>query len=222
MTTGSSDEYVKKLISIIAYGFSTSPLTCRVIVETDAHLPIPTTLTKISRSRMEEHFAPSCYGLTRDGAIIAEAGNWAAAALWEPPGFEYKNPPKNADGSRAGPTGPTITEFWEEAVKVRRKFLGDDVVDKVEYWHLSRIARAKGRKEEGVVSALIVPFLERAKAERVPVWLESVSENAKDMYIHFGFEVVEVITTGRGRLNEEGEEVEGGEGKSTWAMVKWP
>ncbi|KAL9114854.1 MAG: hypothetical protein Q9227_001097 [Pyrenula ochraceoflavens] len=218
MTTGSSDEYIKKLIPIIAYGFSTSSITRRAIVETDAHLPNPTSLSSITLERLEEHFAPSCYGLTRDGAIIAESGNWAAAALWEPSGFVYKNPPLNPDGSRAGPTGRTVNEFWDEADRLQRENLGNEAVEKGRCWHLSRLARAKGREEKGVVSAVIKPFLEKAQEEGLPVWLNATAPNARDMYLHFGFVVVETIRTGAGRLNREGEDEEGGEGFLIWAM----
>lgn len=222
MTTGSSDEYIEKLIPIVAYGFSDSAITLRAIIETDANRSEPTTRSGISRRRLEEHFAPSSYAKTRDGAIIAEAGNFAAAALWEPPGFFQKNPPMNTDGSRAGPSGRTIDEFWAISSKIKRKCLGDQAVDEARYWHLSRIARAEGRNDTGVVSAIIKPFLEKAKQEDVPVWLESVAENAKNMYLHFGFEVVDEIRTGVGRLDADGEEDKNGEGILSWAMVKWP
>ncbi|KAL9620734.1 MAG: hypothetical protein Q9160_004747 [Pyrenula sp. 1 TL-2023] len=222
MTTGSSDEYIEKLIAIVAYGFSASAITLRAIVETDAAQSKPTTRSSISRRRLEEHFAPSCYALTRDGAIIAEAGNFAAAALWEPPGFVLKNPPTNPDGSRAGPVGRTIDEFRAIASNIKRKCLGDEAMDEARYWHLSRIARAEDRNEKGVVSAIIKPFLEKAKQDGVPVWLESVAENAKNMYLHFGFEVVDEIIIGVGRLDAKGDENQSGEGILSWAMVKWP
>lgn len=222
ITTSTSDEYVEKLIDIIAHGFSTTPITNRVIVETDATTPNPISLSTISRRRLKEHFAPSSYAITRDGGIIAEAGDWAAAALWGAPGFIPTKPPNNSDDSRSGPRGPTIDEFWETSNRIKRKCLGDEMVDEARYWHLSRIARAEGRDEKGVVSAIIVPFLQRAKQEKVPVWLVSTAPNATDMYLHFGFEVVEEIVTGLGRLNSQGEEDKNGEGLKSWAMVKWP
>lgn len=222
ITTSSSDEYIEKLIPIIAHGFSTAVITIRAIIETDANNAISTTRSTVTQKRLEEHFAPSTYALTRDGAIIAEAGDWAAAALWEPSGFSLKSPPMNHNGSRAGPSGPTIDEFWETSTRIKRKCLGDKVVDEARYWHLSRIARAKGRNEKGAVSAIILPFLEKAKLESVPVWLESTAKNARDMYSHFGFEVVDEIVIGCGRLDAHGEENDNGEGIKSWAMVKWP
>jgi hypothetical protein len=71
----------------------------------------------------------------------------------------------------------------------------------------------------GAVRALVSPFLDRARAEKVPVWLEATNEHAKDVYAHLGFMVVEEFRIGKGVVNSEGWVQENGEGVLIYAMI---
>ena len=56
----------------------------------------------------------------------------------------------------------------------------------------------------GALTAVMQPWLDRAKAEGLPAWLEATYEKAVKVYEHFGFRVVEKITVGVGHRNEHG------------------
>jgi hypothetical protein len=73
----------------------------------------------------------------------------------------------------------------------------------------------------GAVRALVSPFLDRARAEKVPVWLEATNEHARDVYAHLGFTFVEEFRSGKGVVNSEGWVQENGEGEGVviYAMI---
>ena len=78
------------------------------------------------------------------------------------------------------------------------------------------MARDPKRQDKGAVRAIIEPLVERARQERVPVWLEAGNERARDVYEWVGgFRVVGEVWSAKGR--------EEGEGVVTYLMVaNWP
>jgi hypothetical protein len=77
VTTGGGD-YVERLVNVIAAAFAGDPLNRAVILYSDS-LPND---AKIRHERRVEHFLPSTLSKASSRAILVEAGNWAAAALW--------------------------------------------------------------------------------------------------------------------------------------------
>jgi hypothetical protein len=59
-----------------------------------------------------------------------------------------------------------------------------------------------------------------AKGKGWPVVLESTSPRSRDVYAHLGFDMLEEITVGKGKVDAEGRGKEGGEGVVLWAMMK--
>lgn len=53
-----------------------------------------------------------------------------------------------------------------------------------------------------------------------PVVLEATSARSRDVYRHLGFDVLEEVTVGKGRVDAEGRGKEGGEGCVLWVMMK--
>ena len=66
------------------------------------------------------------------------------------------------------------------------------------------------------------PYLQRARHDGIPVVLEATSEKARDMYIHFGFKLVEEFIIGGGNTNKTGAPEEGGEGIVVFFMIYHP
>jgi hypothetical protein len=100
-----------------------------------------------------------------------------------------------------------------EAAKRRR--LGNSP-----YWYLFMIGRDNSSHAKGPVSPrLILPFVQRAKEEGIPVWLEATSLHSKNVYEKLGFKVVEELKVGRGSSDRKGNLVDGGEGVSMWTMI---
>ena len=74
----------------------------------------------------------------------------------------------------------------------------------------------------GVVKALFAPYLLQAQEAGLPIWLEATNEHARDVYAHFGFEIVEEVIIGEGSVDENGNLVAGGKGIATYGMILEP
>lgn len=90
------------------------------------------------------------------------------------------------------------------------------------FYHLAMIARdpqADSKSGFAAFKACVDHFLNQAKKEEVPVWLETASEETKKDYESLGFRVCEEVVIGKGKVNTKGWPEEGGEGVKTWAMI---
>jgi hypothetical protein len=212
VTTSSSPEYARRLVEHVARSFLTSPIMISIIAEVD-DLKLPP-FTPLTYERRLKHFeSGSIFPSAANGAFIAEADDWTAASLWEPPGFSgsglaaprYQNPL------------PILKEFLAKAAVVRAKHLGSKHQER--YWHLRYLARDPSKTGRGAVSAVVRPFLERARQDQVPAWLEAVDLHAVHVYEHYGFRVCEHMTVGKGIAGPSGWPEDDGDGFAVWAMV---
>lgn len=147
-----------------------------------------------------------------DGALIAEADDWTAASLWEPPGFKNRmNAPRYQNPL------PVLKEFMAKDAAVRARYLGPE--DQQRFWYCNYLARDPSKTGKGAVSAVIRPFLERAREDGVPAWLISVDLHAVEVYEHYGFRVYAKMIVGKGKAGADGWPEENGEGFAVWAMV---
>jgi ribosomal protein S18 acetylase RimI-like enzyme len=211
VTISSSPEYANRLIEHNARSFFASPIMNAFVAEVDGlkHPPF----NPLTYERKITHFeSGSIRPSARDGALIAEADDWTAAALWEAPGFK-----SGMDAPRLQDPLPLLKEFMDKAAAVKARHMGPE--DQQRYWHLSFLARDPSKKGRGAVSAVMRPFLEKAEEEGVPAWLEAVDLHAVEVYEHYGFRVCEVITVGKGEYRPDGWPEEGGEGFNVWAMI---
>ena len=88
------------------------------------------------------------------------------------------------------------------------------------HWHLNFLARDPAKANiRGAISAVMLPFLERAREEGVPVWLEATYPHAVAIYEHYGFRVCEEVVVGAGKVGPDGWPKEGGEGVRAWGMI---
>ncbi|KIW32761.1 uncharacterized protein PV07_04285 [Cladophialophora immunda] len=90
------------------------------------------------------------------------------------------------------------------------------------FYHLSFLARNPARpRVQGSINAVMGPFLERARAEGVPAWLEATTPQAVRLYQHFGFRIVEEIVVGKGLVDALGWPARGehASGVTAWAMI---
>lgn len=90
------------------------------------------------------------------------------------------------------------------------------------FYHLAMLARdpdENAKTSAAAVKACMDVFLNKARKEEVPVWLETASEASKKEYEAMGFRICEEVTIGKGRVNAKGWPEEGGEGVNTWAMI---
>lgn len=89
------------------------------------------------------------------------------------------------------------------------------------HYHLDFLARNPdiSPKVPGAISAVVRPYLARAKQEGLSVWLEATSLDVVPLYEYFGFRVMEEILVGKGKVDRSGRLQTGGEGVKAWLMV---
>lgn len=127
------------------------------------------------------------------GAFVLEAADFAACASWWPPGSH--KPPKDVGKSdEEEQQVKTVGSFFaRETDKVRAELIwaryGQD------YWHLILIGRDP-RKEavSGAVRAILRPVIKKAAEEEIPIWLVTSSSHARDIYLHYGWQMVKMIS----------------------------
>jgi hypothetical protein len=139
------------------------------------------------------------------GSLIVEADNFAAVACWEPPGAVRRN--HNVEELKElAKERPIYAAFLRDIQAAKNECLGEGR----KCWQLSLMARDPLRTSKGAVRAIMVPFVERSKEERIPIWCVAGNERARDVYAYFGFKVVKVIYSGEEKVR-------------TWCMVcNWP
>jgi hypothetical protein len=193
-----------------------NPLTVAFITEMDA-TPPPYPHPSISVERITSHFYIGISQAFKDGAMLIcspSIEKASALAVWEPAGF--KGTP--FDQVRRNP-GPILTEWKAHTQRMRDTYVGERP-----FYHLGFLGRNPDPNVavvSGAVSAVMVPFLARAREEGVCCWLEATSERAVGMYEHYGFRVCEVVRLGAGRVDCRGWPCQGKEatGEKAWGMI---
>ncbi|EXJ80278.1 hypothetical protein A1O1_08420 [Capronia coronata CBS 617.96] len=193
-----------KFTSVIAAAFADDALNRYIFLGRESRPGHP----KLSQPELRlQYWLPHIRSRLEGGGILLQTHDWAAVALWLPPGVQKPQPSDT-------PIPEGAVEYREKFGQIKKKYLGDRL-----YWYLNLIGRAPGRTEKGAIRNLVEPFLRKAKDQNLPVWLEATNEHARDVYIHLGFRVVEEVRIGVGVVNAEGWAEPGGEGVLNWGMV---
>ena len=162
----------------------------------------------------------------RSGGVLVEAGGASGVALWE---LHHPRGETVTSDKPEAAVGP-IKREWKEKIRLaKQKYIGvgqqspgstsSQPVIRPHY-DLDFLGRNPHLPSvPGAISAVVVPFLERARKEHLSVWLEATSLDVVPIYKHFGFQVVEEITVGSGRVNDYGETEDGGSGVRAWLML---
>ena len=97
---------------------------------------------------------------------------------------------------------------------------------KEKYFYIFFVGTREDCRGRGLASSLIRHYQKIATEANVPVWLEATTAKSRDIYLKLGFEVVEEIVLGKGRVGGDGLVVKGkGEeamGVRVWGMVWRP
>lgn len=216
---------ILKLTSVLASAFTVVPLNIGFICDEDK-IPPPYPSPLVDTDRFYRHFEHKIKKIAASNAVMLQAGDWSGVVIWEPPNFKD---PRASDA--LDPKRQLFVE-WRARIKVvKAKYLSDpdyvvsedsghENVSFRPYYHLGFLARNPDIPTvQGTITALLEPFLQRARKEGVPVWLEASSPYAVGIYEHFGFRLVEVITIGIGKYGSDGWPKEGGEGINGYAMI---
>lgn len=114
VTTGTSPGYTTKMTSLALHAFVTDVFPVIVLRERYG-------LTRVTRENLARHYGDRISAKAKAGTTISEAGNWAAAALWQPP-IESSSPAEAR--SWAEQTSPTLADFLFRSDSAREKHLG--------------------------------------------------------------------------------------------------
>ncbi|RAO66336.1 uncharacterized protein BHQ10_002348 [Talaromyces amestolkiae] len=201
LTTTGGDEYVGRVAEVIAAAFSNSIFTAYLHRTSESTWPS----TQVPIEILRPYFEKSIAHRVLHGAELVEAGNWAAVAVWVPPGISIP---------ASGALDPRIHEYRDRFAEVKKEYMQDR-----QYWYLNLIGRHPDRTEPGVVRALIDPYLHRARAAGIPVWLEAISEHGRQVYEHLSFRTVAEVRLGVGKVNGNGELDKKGEGLVVFGMM---
>ncbi|KAJ6005126.1 Acyl-CoA N-acyltransferase [Penicillium herquei] len=178
-------------------------------------------------------------------AIITEADGWKAASVIVPPGKCIDNAWKLLYAGflsvlwRIGFSGlkeRLWTEFSGMTDNAKKKGLRGQKL----YYYIFSIGtehehRGKGGSWKitpvlinyscpvlGLAKAIMRQHQKIARAENVPIWLEATSPNSRDLYLSLGFQEIEEIILGKGKVNADATRQSGGSGIPLYAMVWWP
>jgi ribosomal protein S18 acetylase RimI-like enzyme len=91
------------------------------------------------------------------------------------------------------------------------------------YFYVFFVGTRLDCRGRGLASALIRHYQSRATEAQLPIWLEATTAKSRDLYDRLGFEVVEEIVLGQGKVGADGLVVKAkGEGVRVWGMVWRP
>lgn len=140
------------------------------------------------------------------GGHVVQAGDFSAVAL-------LSDPENFINAFRDDCTGNTkkVKELFEEKAT---KYMGDRP-----FWYLSYLARDPSHNVKGAVSAVVKPFMEKAKAQGVALVLEAAGERPMEIYKHWGFKTVEVLKIGKGEVDAQNNPDPNGEGINVYYMI---
>jgi ribosomal protein S18 acetylase RimI-like enzyme len=99
------------------------------------------------------------------------------------------------------------------------------------YFYVFFVGTRLDCRGRGLASALIRHHQSQATEANIPIWLEATTAKSRDIYAKLGFEVVEEIVLGKGRVGSDGlvvkvskkeGDLEQSVGVSIWGMVWRP
>ncbi|OQU97070.1 hypothetical protein CLAIMM_03072 [Cladophialophora immunda] len=203
-TTVHGEDGLHKFAHVIAAAFSNDALNRYLFLGRESQPDHP----KLANfDHRVQYWLPHIKTRFENGGILIQTFEWAGVALWLPPGIE--KPVTNSAAISEG-----AVEYRRKFDALKKKHLGDRT-----YWYLNLIARSPSRLEKGAIRNLVEPFLQKAREQNIPVWLEATNQHAREVYTHLGFKTVEEVRIGEGVVNAEGWAQPNGEGVLTYGMV---
>ncbi|KAH7154883.1 hypothetical protein B0J13DRAFT_544253, partial [Dactylonectria estremocensis] len=158
------------------------------------------------------------------GGFVLDARDWGAVMSVSEPRQKY-------DGVRtvwrsdaisatiAGGIMPTIRLLFGylgavDKVKAR-VILGSNLRD---CFYVLITATEPSNRKQGLLTAMTAKLLDEARKVNKPIWLEATTKYSAQQFTRFGFETVDEITLGKGKVNGKGMRQAGGEGVTVTGM----
>ncbi|VDB86618.1 unnamed protein product [Peniophora sp. CBMAI 1063] len=114
-----------------------------------------------------------------------------------------------------------VLEFVPQVEKVEKQAFSTRGKNMKDAWHLGIVSTDPDHEGHGYVSMML-----RNRFETIgphPVYLEASSPRSRDVYAHFGFQLIEPVLLGAGKVDSEGLIATGEKatGVQNFIMVKW-
>ncbi|KAJ5132074.1 Acyl-CoA N-acyltransferase [Penicillium atrosanguineum] len=159
-------------------------------------------------------------------ALITEADGWKAASIVIPPGRDIDNVWTLVYSGflcilwKIGYSGlkRLWTEFSGMTDNAKRKGLGGQK----RYYYVFSIGTEYEHRGKGLAKAIMHYHQEKARAENLPIWLEATTETSRLLYLSMGFQEIEKLYLGKGKVAADATIQPGGPGITLYAMVWWP
>ncbi|KAF4470840.1 acyl- n-acyltransferase [Fusarium albosuccineum] len=157
------------------------------------------------------------------GGYILDANDWSSMMVISEPGQDY-------DGLwtvlKCGAIPATLsgglkpTHYLKSVDKVKLQVLPKSRIRDCFYILLA--ATTEDHRRQGLLSAQTQYLQDQARKVGRPVWLEATSRYSMSQFLRHGFELVEDIRVGKGKVNAEGKKEPGGDGVLIGCMIWWP
>lgn len=135
---------------------------------------------------------------------------------------KYLSIPDSGEHSYDQPAAPSQSSGGPSEDPYPADFNKDIDFETRPFYHLAMIARDPDVPTEEAKSAWkksMEYLLKQGRDERVPVWLETANESAKNEYEELGFRMCEEVVIGKGMVSSKGWPQQGGDGVRTWALI---
>lgn len=90
------------------------------------------------------------------------------------------------------------------------------------FYYVFSSATAQEARSQGLCTNVTKEWQATAQKEGVPIWLEATTTSSMNLYLKCGFEVVDDMWLGVGKVNADGMTEAGGKGVIIRSMVWWP
>ncbi|KAJ5988580.1 hypothetical protein N7481_003790 [Penicillium waksmanii] len=186
-----------------------------------------------------------------NGALITEADGWKAASVIIPPGKGIDNVWTLLYAGflcvlwKIGISGSKRlwTEFSGMTDNAKRKGLhgekryyyvfsigtehdhrgkGEPTTEWLKEYQSYSCIPSTNKKFAGLAKEIMRYHQNIARSENLPIWLEATTPSSRHLYVSLGFQEIEEIILGKGKVAPDASIQPGGPGVSLWAMVWWP
>uniref|UniRef100_A0A0D2YHQ5 N-acetyltransferase domain-containing protein n=1 Tax=Fusarium oxysporum (strain Fo5176) TaxID=660025 RepID=A0A0D2YHQ5_FUSOF len=159
--------------------------------------------------------APIC------GGYILDAMDWGSMMVVSEPGQNYDAASCLLLSRYLILCQRLLIQYLKYVDKIKLKVLPKSRIRDCFYVLLT--ATEASRRKQGLLSALIQYLMEEARRVAKPVWLEATSRYSMNQFLRHGFELVEDIKVGEGKVNSQGKKEAGGDGVLiAYANVRYP
>ncbi|KAF7713631.1 Uncharacterized protein PECH_006255 [Penicillium ucsense] len=186
----------------------------------------------LDMSREERHaYLPTYWSVfvksaLLNDAVITEADGWKAAAVVLPPGKQLDNTWTLFSSGFGG-------VLWKMGFSGLKRLLSEfsgmtDNAKKIglrgqqRYYYIFTIGTETEHRGQGLARAIMQDYMKKAQFENLPIWLEATTPNSRKLYLSLGFEDVEKIVLGKGKVDDQAQLQYEGSGVPLWAMIWWP